>query len=67
MSHSLSIIAAIISLLGAGIGMRAATVEVRDDIDAFIGDIKRQSQWSCRAAVAGCAAAFLNAVLSFWL
>jgi hypothetical protein len=39
--------------ISAGLGLYAALgVEVRDNIDAFIGDLQRQSYWASLAAAA---------------
>jgi len=39
-----------VGILGAAVGLRAATVVVRDNIDVFIGDIRTQSRWATYTA-----------------
>ncbi len=41
------------------LGLRAATVHVRDSIDQMIGDIHRQSRWAAWSAAATAATALL--------
>lgn len=57
--------AVIVGLAAAGLSLRAATIHVRDNIDAFIGDIHRQSWWSTLAAAAASATALLVALKAF--
>jgi hypothetical protein len=58
----LTIAAVIAGVVGAVLGLYAATIDVRDNIDAFMSDIHRQSEWAAWAAVAGCVAAVLSAI-----
>jgi hypothetical protein len=44
-------------------GLKAATVKVRDSIDDFIGDLRRQGRWAAAAAV-GAALAVVAQVVS---
>lgn len=50
------------SLIAAGLGIRAATIHVRDNLDEFIGDIHKQGKWASWAAVAAGASVVLQAV-----
>lgn len=62
MSSYLSTIALVIGVAGALLGIRAATVTIRDNQDAFISDLKRQSRWATYAAIAAAVAASLQAL-----
>lgn len=54
--------------MAAILGVRAATVEVRDNMDAFISDLQRQGRWASYAAVAAAIATVLQSIqqLSPW-
>ncbi len=58
----LSIAAVIASVVGAVLALYAANIDVHDNIDAFMSDIRRQSEWAAWAAAAGCVAAGLSAI-----
>jgi hypothetical protein len=58
----LPIAAVFASVVGAGLGLYATSIHIRDNIDAFMSDIHRQSRWATWAAVAACVAAGLSAV-----
>jgi hypothetical protein len=60
-ANVLWVLGLLVPVAGAIIGIRAATIEVRDNIDAFIGDIRRQSRWATYAAVASCLGTVLSA------
>jgi hypothetical protein len=47
----LSGVAAVLTAFAAIVALRAATVTVRDNIDAFIGDLQKQGRWAAWAAV----------------
>jgi hypothetical protein len=57
--------AAVAAALAAVLGLRAATVPVRDNIDKFIGDLQRQGRWAAWAAVANALAAAVLVYQSF--
>lgn len=44
-------IALALSVAAAGFGFRAATVVVRESMDHFIGDLRRQGRWAGLAAI----------------
>ena len=49
--------------LSTGLGLYAAIfVEVRDNVDAFIGDLQRQSQWTAVAAAVAGISVFAQAI-----
>jgi len=54
--------AVIASVFGAVLGLRAATIKVRDNLDAFINDLNRQGTWAAWAAVVACVAALLAGI-----
>jgi hypothetical protein len=54
-----------VSLLAAFLGVRAATVKVRDNQDAFISDLQRQGRWTACAAAAAAISTVLQAVQQF--
>ncbi|RWM04563.1 MAG: hypothetical protein EOR68_02835 [Mesorhizobium sp.] len=49
------------SMLAAGLGIRAATITIRNSIDDFMSDIARQSRWASLAAVAAGLSVILQA------
>jgi hypothetical protein len=51
--------------LAAVLGVRAATVDVRDNMDKFMEDLQRQGRWASWAAVANAAAAAVLIVQTF--
>ena len=61
MAKSLSIIAALVGIVGAGISVRGAMIRGRD-----FADVRRQCEWATLAALAGCVAAVVNAA-QYWL
>jgi hypothetical protein len=65
MTMYLSTAAIVASGAAALLGVRAATVEVRDNIDVFIADLQRQGRWASYAAVAAALATALQAVQQF--
>ncbi|WP_210482909.1 hypothetical protein [Microvirga antarctica] len=65
MDHALTICAAVATGLAAVLGVKAATVTVRDDQDEFIGDLGRQGRWAAWAAVANAIAAALLILQTF--
>jgi hypothetical protein len=58
----LPILAIASSVVAAGLGIRAATVNVRDNIDEFMNDLKRQGRWASWAAVAAGISVVLQAL-----
>jgi hypothetical protein len=44
------------------LGLRAATMEVRDNIDVFISDLQKQGRWASYAAVAAAIATALQSI-----
>ena len=52
METALPYAAIVSSLFAAGLGIRAATYPVRDQIDHMMPDIARQGRWASWAAVA---------------
>jgi multisubunit Na+/H+ antiporter MnhG subunit len=57
----------VVSLIGAFIALRGSMIVIRNSMDDFMDDLKRQSRWATWAALAGCVAAGLTAAQSFWL
>jgi hypothetical protein len=62
MEKYLSLGSIAVSLIAALLGLRAATVKVRDDIDRFISDLHRQGRWAGFAAAAAAIATVLQAI-----
>lgn len=62
MKEALPYLSILSSLAAAGLGIRAATVVVRDSLDDFIGDIARQGKWASWAAVAAGISVVLQAI-----
>jgi hypothetical protein len=50
------------SCVAAVLGLRAATVEVRDNLDEFINDLRRQGRWASWAALAAAVSVVLQSV-----
>jgi hypothetical protein len=68
MKDTLGYVALVFGVVAAGFGIRAATVHVRDDMDAFIGDLHRQSLWASWAATMAACSAILQAIEKFlWM
>jgi hypothetical protein len=67
MHNVVSTVAIVISCVGALVALRGSVIKIRNSMDDFIDDLRRQSRWATRAALAGCVAAGLSAVQSFWL
>lgn len=65
MASYLSIAALIVSGVAALLGVRAATIVVRDNIDEFMNDLQRQGRWASYAAVAAAVATALQAAHQF--
>ena len=53
------------SALAAILGVRAATIIVRDNVDEFINDLQRQGRWASGAAVAAALATAFQATKEF--
>lgn len=65
MASYLSLAALAVSGLAAILGVRAATIVVRDNVDEFINDLQRQGRWASYAAIAAAVATALQAVQHF--
>ena len=51
----LTAVAVVATMLAALLGLRAATVQVRDNIDGFMGDLQQQSRWvACSGRQCSC-------------
>jgi hypothetical protein len=50
------------SLAAAGLGVRAATIPIRDSMDDMMSDIGRQGKWASWAALAAGFSALLQAI-----
>lgn len=66
MQYTLALLAMIMGIVAAGLGIRAATVHVRNSQDDFITDLHRQSKWASFAAVAAGISSGLQAVVYFF-
>jgi hypothetical protein len=64
-TYALSLASMIVSLVAVALGVRAATVKVRDNIDAFISDLQRQGRWAASAAIAAAISTGLQAIQFF--
>jgi uncharacterized membrane protein len=62
MKDTLGYVAVVLGVVAAGLGVRAATVHVRDNIDAFIGDLHKQSRWASWAATMAACSVILQAI-----
>ncbi|RWQ54660.1 hypothetical protein [Mesorhizobium sp.] len=59
MTVALPYLAIVTSLAAACLGIRAATISVRDSMDHFISDLQRQGRWAgWAAAMAAVSVAF---------
>jgi hypothetical protein len=65
MGSYLSLTALSVSGMAAILGVRAATIVVRNNLDEFINDLQRQGRWAGAAAVAAAAAVALQAAQNF--
>jgi hypothetical protein len=65
MASYLSLGALVVSGLAAILGVRAATIVVRNNVDEFINDLQRQGRWASAAAVAAAIATALQAAQHF--
>lgn len=61
MHDKLTLLAIVLGVIAGTLGVWAATTEVRDNVDAFIGDLKKQGK---RASVAAIFAAASSVVLA---
>jgi hypothetical protein len=62
LKEALPYLSIISSVVAAGLGIRAASVVVRDSLDDFISDISRQGRWASWAAVAAGVSVVLQAI-----
>jgi hypothetical protein len=65
MKDALGYVALVFGVVAAVLGVRAAIVHVRDNLDAFIGDLHRQSSWASWAATMAACSAILQAIEKF--
>jgi hypothetical protein len=56
-STFVAVVGAAASLIAAALWFYASWLEVPDNIDTFIGELKRISRWNSYAAMAACVAA----------
>jgi uncharacterized membrane protein len=61
-SATVQVLSLFAALLAAGLGVAAAGVNVRDNIDAFMSDLHKQSTLASWAATAAAVSAALQAV-----
>jgi len=61
----LSLAALAVSGLAAILGVRAAAIVVRDNVDEFVNDLQRQGRWASYAAIAAAFATALQAAQHF--
>jgi hypothetical protein len=66
MSAWFSILSAALALVGSALTWRAASIQVRDNIDEFINDLARQGRWYNRGAIVIFAAATLQLLGLAW-
>jgi hypothetical protein len=59
---SMAALAGVIAAVGTVLGVIGAFIEVRNNQDLFMDDMRRKAWWLTGAAVAGCIAAMLSAV-----
>jgi len=63
--HLLWLTSLIIPIIGAVVGLRASRIEVRDSLDDFINDIKRQSLWTTWVAIITSMGAVVSAAVNW--
>jgi hypothetical protein len=66
MSGYLTAAALILSAIATVLGIRAATIKVRDSMDHFIVDLRKQGRWTAFAAVAAAAATAIQIIQHYW-
>ncbi len=54
--------AIVLGVATAGLGLKAASIEIRDDLDEFINDMQRQGRWVRWTAIAALLTAAASAV-----
>jgi hypothetical protein len=57
-------LAAVLWLISAVFWAFSGSVEIRDNMDAFIGDLRQAGLWNARAASVACAAAVCSVVVA---
>jgi len=62
MSKVFGAAAAILWLGSAGLWAYSSSIEIRDNIDAIVGDLQRAAYWNSWAARVACAAAIASCV-----
>ncbi|WP_202302237.1 hypothetical protein [Mesorhizobium sp. 131-2-1] len=62
MTEALPYISIISSLIAAGLGIRAARIEIRNSMDDFMSDIQRQGRWAGYAAIAAWVAVVVQGI-----
>jgi hypothetical protein len=65
MTNYLLVISTVVGVVAAFLGVRAATVKVRDNMDGFISDLQRQGRWAGCAAAAAAVSTVLQAAHQF--
>ena len=65
MSKVSGAVAAILWLGSAGLWAYSSSIEIREDLDAIVGDLQRAAYWNSRAARVACAAAIASCVYAF--
>lgn len=65
MTNYLPVAAIIVSGIATILGVRAAMVKVRDNMDMFISDLQRHGRWASYAAIAAAIATALQAAQQF--
>ena len=63
MIHNLLIASIALPILGSVLAVKASTIKVRDNMDAFIADIARQGRWNLGASIMSALGTVLVAVV----
>jgi len=58
--HWVQYLSPALAVIAVLVGLRSATVEVRDNLDEFIGDLRRQGRWATWAAIAAAISVFVD-------
>jgi hypothetical protein len=51
-----------VSLTAAGLGLKAATVQISDNIDQFMNDLRRQGRWASWTALLAALSVVLQSI-----
>jgi hypothetical protein len=65
MADGLQLLTFVIALVAGVLAFKAARVDVRDSMDHFISDLRRQSRWASWAAGGAALAAMLEPIAYF--